>query len=143
MFLTKFVISKYTDWGQIALPTLAGFYALRKRDCKGAARLLLSVVVNQVAVEVLKRVINSPRPKGGKHAFPSGHTAAAFLGPLFLMARYRFSVVDPLVCSTAIAALLVGIGRVAVRAHWPQDVVGGAALACAVVWWSVPALDEL
>jgi hypothetical protein len=94
MSLTREIISKYTNFGQVALPTAAGLYSLYKKDYKGTAWLLLSLAVNQVGIEVLKRVFDTRRPNGGKLAFPSGHTAAAFLGPCFLMARYRFSVID-------------------------------------------------
>lgn len=142
MFLTKKFISQYTDVGQIGLPTLAGIYALKKKDYEGATYLIFSAIVNQVAVEVLKRVFNARRPNGGKHSFPSGHTSAAFLGPFFLMARYRFSIINPLVCSSMLAALLVGVGRVAIRAHWPRDIVAGAALAYGVIWLSLPASER-
>lgn len=136
--LTKFV-SFYTDFGQVALPTAAGLYSLYKKDYNGTAWLLTSVVVNQIGIEVLKRVFNTKRPNGGKLAFPSGNTAAAFLGPCFLIARYGLSVTDPLVFSSITMATLVGIGRVWINVHWPQDIVGGAFLGY-IVTWLVPSL---
>jgi membrane-associated phospholipid phosphatase len=136
--LTNFV-SFYTDLGQVALPAVAGLYSLYKKDYKGVAWLLASVAVNQLGIEFLKRAFNTRRPNGGKRAFPSGNTAAAFLGPCFLRARSGLSVKEPLVFSSIILATLVGIGRVWINVHWPQDIVGGAFLGYAVTWL-VPSL---
>ncbi len=137
--LTKFV-SFYTDFGQVALPAISGLYSLYKKDYKGASWLLTSVAVNQIGIEFLKRAFNTKRPNGGKRAFPSGNTAAAFLGPGFLMARYSLSLTNPLVFSSIAMATLVGIGRVWINVHWPQDIVGGALLGYAVTCL-VPSLN--
>lgn len=88
---------------------------------------------------LLKGWIGGPRPAGlipeehlhviGERllngSFPSGHTATAFLlaGVIFLSGR-----VPPRIAAIAlIAALLIGLSRIAVGAHWPVDVIAGAA----------------
>ena len=128
------LVSWYTDFGQVALPAVAASYALYKKDYKGVAWLLLSVVVNQMSIEILKRLFNTKRPNGGERAFPSGNTAAAFLGPCFLIARYHLSLTTPLVVSSLALAALVGVGRVFINVHWPHDIVGGGLLGYIVSW---------
>ena len=128
------MVALYTDFGQVALPAFAGLYSLCEGDYAGTGWLLTSVVVNQIGIECLKRVFNTKRPNGCKRAFPSGNTAAAFLGPCFLAARYGLSLTNPLISSSLAMATLVGIGRVWIQVHWPQDVVGGALLGYAVTW---------
>jgi membrane-associated phospholipid phosphatase len=121
------MISQFTNIGQVALPLAAAGYALYKKDYEGAGWLVLSVVINQIGIEVLKSLFKTVRPNGGSRAFPSGHTAAAFLGPCFLIARYQMNG-TALVSGMTLMAAAVGVGRVWVKAHWPIDVVGGALL---------------
>jgi protein-S-isoprenylcysteine O-methyltransferase Ste14/membrane-associated phospholipid phosphatase len=91
-----------------------------------------------------KEVIGRPRPESLRPGFPSGHVSAAVA--FYPMAAY---VVASAVRSQwarwtiyAVAAVctgLVAVSRLALRAHWPLDVVGGAALGLGVVagavWW--------
>ena len=121
-------IRKYGDIGQIAIPITAGCIALQKRDHKGLQRLALVMAVNQLSVEVLKRVTNKERPDGGMHSFPSGHTAAAFAGAGFLHRRYGASYAIP----AYVFAAIVGWSRVCSKRHRMEDVLGGAALGVGV-----------
>lgn len=135
---TQRIVASFSNAGQIALPTFAGLYSLKKKDYSGVVQLILVIVVNQVAVEILKRVFNVKRPKGGKHSFPSGHTSAAFVGAAFLQLKNKLPLTHPLVISSTVCAILVGIARVHVRAHWTSDVLAGGALGVAVAWLVVP-----
>ena len=77
--------------------------------------------------------------------FPSGHVTAAaaffvmvaYLGEKSLASRRARITLWAL---AALVILLVGIARVVLRAHWPLDAVGGAALGVACVaaaaWWN-------
>ncbi len=85
-----------------------------------------------VSYSVLKLVIGRLRPELGAvvpgDAFPSGHAtqaAAVMLTCAFVLAGRRRS---PLVWAAAVAAVLVGISRVYLEAHWPADVLAGWAL---------------
>lgn len=135
---TERMVASFSDIGQIALPTFAGLYSLKKKDYSGAGQIILAIVMNQVAVEILKRVFNVKRPKGGKHSFPSGHTSAAFVGAAFLQLKNKLPLTHPLVISSTICATLVGIARIYVRAHWTSDVLAGGALGVAAAWLVLP-----
>jgi protein-S-isoprenylcysteine O-methyltransferase Ste14 len=91
-----------------------------------------------------KATIGRPRPESLRPGFPSAHTAAA--AAFYTMACY-FSQ-HALTSRTAkrvaywVAAILitsVALSRIALRVHWPLDVIGGAALGVAVLagaaWW--------
>lgn len=99
---------------------------------------MVAALLATVAIHVVKHALDLPRPLvvlgdevhviGGtvtKHAFPSGHTATAFtlIGILAAYVRTRALLLGLLVLAT-----LVGLSRIAVGAHWPQDVAGGAAI---------------
>ena len=74
-------------------------------------------------------------PKLTRHSFPSGHALSAFL---FAGVLFAFSDSRPQRVMLILAATLVGLSRVAVGVHWPQDVVAGAfsglMIAAAGVW---------
>lgn len=129
----KALISLFTDFGQVALPLTAALYSAYKKDYKGVALLITSVIVNQIGVDSLKYLFNTQRPNGGHRGFPSGHTAAAFLCPFFLMERDHLRLTNPLVSVSTLLASLVGIGRVVVKAHYPQDIVGGVLLSYSAI----------
>lgn len=58
-----------------------------------------------------------------KHSFPSGHTATAFT----LAAVICLRGVRPALAVTALLlAILAGVSRVMVGAHWPIDILAGA-----------------
>lgn len=69
-----------------------------------------------------KHIINERRPDGGRHSFPSGHSATAFMGAELLRQDY-----GPWVGAAGYAvATGVGIMRILNRRHWLNDVVAGA-----------------
>jgi len=62
-------------------------------------------------------------PSLSRHSFPSGHTLSAFLFAGVLFAHSRSWSLRLLLLG---AATLVGLSRVALGVHWPQDVLAGA-----------------
>lgn len=92
----------------------------------GAPRhdLALGFARMELAVYGLKYGIDATRPNGSEHSFPSGHTAAAFLGAEFIRKEYGWAWGGP---AYALASY-VGWTRVVSGNHWPRDVFAGAAI---------------
>lgn len=105
--------------------------------------LLLGALISACFCRGLKLVLPMPRPAavletsqiliiGSKlvaHSFPSGHTVSLFawvLPCLALFGRRAWPV--------AFLAILAGFSRVAVGAHWPHDVLAGAAIGLLGGW---------
>ena len=66
------------------------------------------------------------------HSFPSGHTAAALA---FLVS---LGIIFPKIRAlTWAASFLVALSRVAIGAHWPSDVVIGAAVGAAAAYFII------
>ncbi|MEQ1833182.1 MAG: phosphatase PAP2 family protein [Candidatus Eisenbacteria bacterium] len=90
----------------------AGFDAMRALCVSGAA------------VGVLKLSVKRTRPDGGRHSFPSGHTAAAMaMAPVITRhLGWRFGV------PAHALALMAGMGRIEDRRHHLSDVVWGGTI---------------
>jgi undecaprenyl-diphosphatase len=108
---------------------------------------LLSVVLSELVSQVLKRLADQPRPTAVVpgldvhgypkdpfgNAYPSAHTAVT-VGLVTAMWPW---LSRPQRVVGATLALLVALNRLYIGAHWPVDVVGGAAvglLSGAVCW---------
>lgn len=63
-------------------------------------------------------------------SFPSGHTASAFAFAVVWLAQLGWRRAWPLLGLAAVA----GFSRIAVGAHWPVDVFGGALIGTASAW---------
>ena len=103
--------------------------------------LILGALTLWLVVELVKALVHRRRPfirlaqarivgrRAGGRSFPSGHTSQAFFVAT-LMAGY-FDAGIWAVCLLYAIALLVGITRIYVGAHYPRDVLGGAILGSA------------
>ncbi|MEA2827774.1 MAG: hypothetical protein QOG43_2213 [Actinomycetota bacterium] len=111
--------------------------ALLWRDRVGAAVALLGPTATIVVTElVAKPVINQPVLGPGR-VFPSGHAAglaAAAIVLVLVLHRHRGRVASLPVAPMVLAAVAaMGVSAVRLGRHYPTDVVGGVALAMAVV----------
>lgn len=96
------------------------------------AALMLAAPLAEGGVKML---VGRPRPEGLGLGFPSGHAtaAAAFFGAVFYLAGSLQGPARRAVRALAVVAIvLVAAARVMLRAHWPSDVLGGAALGLAL-----------
>ncbi|MGW5115282.1 phosphatase PAP2 family protein [Streptomyces noursei] len=90
---------------------------------------LLALAAADVARSVLCRWISRPRPPAATQlapvhgaSFPSRHTAMAFVACHLALAGSP----KPIPRGTAaVISAIVGASRVALRVHWPTDVLGG------------------
>lgn len=114
----------YADVGAIGIPVAAGVITLAKDDRSGLVQLGLTEGSSLLVTQALKLSIDSKRPNGGDHSFPSGHTTTAFAGAGYLRVRYGWRVGLPF----ELLAATVGFARVQSRDHHWYDVVAGAAI---------------
>jgi undecaprenyl-diphosphatase len=93
-----------------------------------------------------------PRPENGfvtvaGSGFPSGHTsnatAAALLAVYLLGPRRSRRATTILLVAATLFAVLVGLSRLVLLAHWPTEVLGGWLLSLAVVPLTVRLLSPL
>lgn len=92
--------------------------------------LIRAQVLNAVTTRALKIAVNRRRPSGGNHAFPSGHTSAAFASAGVLHRHFGLKGAVP----GYAAAGFVALTRVRDRMHWVSDTVAGAALGLSAAW---------
>ncbi len=114
------------------------YFSGRKDMVDLSVRIAAILVVSQILVQLVKRVVNRPRPfrvlenaiakrpPTCKYSFPSGHTCAAFCLAFVLsnglpgFGMIFFSI-----------ASMVGVSRIYLGAHYPTDVLVGYAAAYA------------
>jgi membrane-associated phospholipid phosphatase len=108
--------------------------------------LWLGTMLGAGTLEVLgKSLVGRPRPIGHALGFPSGHVTAA--AAFFVMVGYLATKAMPTRAGktavwvvATLCVVLVATARIALHAHWPLDVLGGAALGIgcggAAVWWN-------
>jgi membrane-associated phospholipid phosphatase len=118
----------------VALVLLAPLVRQRPEMLKA---ILLAILFATLWVHILKPLIDHPRPLAvlapeqvhviGKvlyqNSFPSGHTTTAFaLAGMFVLSRVR-----PWLAAAVLGlAMLAGVSRAVVGAHWPLDILAGA-----------------
>ena len=113
------------------------------------AQLIFSFAV----VRVLKIVLGRARPGHGAdftffsldarcNAFPSGHSADAFVSGVFLYFLLKQSNYAGCRFLPLIFAFLIAVSRVFVSAHYPSDVAGGMAIGIMGAWFFISRLKE-
>lgn len=109
---------------EVALPVSAGGTTLALRDWHGSWQLAESEGLTLGVTYALKYSLNTPRPNGGHHSFPSEHSSVSFSAAEFLRKRYGWKFGIPAYA----AASFVAYSRVESRNHYYYDVMGGAAV---------------
>jgi membrane-associated phospholipid phosphatase len=98
-----------------------------------------------IIVNATKRLTGIERPDGSsKTAFPSGHTATAFMGAEFLYQEYKYESILYGTFGYLIASGTAFL-RIYNNRHWFTDVVAGAGvgiLSSKIAYWIHPWLKE-
>jgi membrane-associated phospholipid phosphatase len=106
-----------------------------------AYELILGILTLWIVVELLKALVRRSRPivrvtqarivgyRARGRSFPSGHTSQAFFMATLLALQFHTSAWAVFLLYAM--ALLVGITRMYVGAHYPRDVLAGAILGSA------------
>jgi len=118
-------IERTGDYIQLAIP-LAGLGATYYLDDKDGRKQFWNSYISSLSITYfLKYSIDKTRPNGDCcESFPSGHTASAFAGAMFIQNRYGYKYGIP---SIALASF-VGYSRVEGNKHFWEDVIAGASI---------------
>ena len=134
-----------------------GGYGLITKDRKRLkfclAYIKAQLVFSLVIVRVLKTVLGRSRPGYGsdfnffefgfKHnAFPSGHSADAFVSGLFLFFLFKHSKYDRYRFLPLIYASIIAASRVFVSSHYPSDVAAGTFIGLLGAWFFISRLEK-
>jgi len=127
------VITRFGDERILLVLTL--LFARRRPEIFWA--MVLAAILAALYSRSLKHVVDAMRPPAvlpaevldiigprlRSHSFPSGHTTSIFVfaGVLFAFARHASHRIVLLAL-----AVLIGLSRVALGVHWPQDILAGA-----------------
>ena len=107
---------------QYLVPAGAAALSLLHDDIPGLEELGVTLAGSQATTEVLKRVVNSPRPDGTGRGFPSGHTSVVFASAGYVRERYGWQESLPFYALATATAW----SRVHTHHHFTKDVIGGA-----------------
>lgn len=132
---------------------VAGLTARNRRLTGSAVSMLAALAIADVSKRLIKRLVRRSRPHvlldeghyqsdtGGsdekpEQSFPSGHTAGSVAVACALSRNYPAAG-----AAAGVAALAIGVSRVAKGAHWPLDVVGGVVIGLAAESIAANALE--
>ncbi|OGN97274.1 MAG: hypothetical protein A2Z71_00155 [Chloroflexi bacterium RBG_13_50_21] len=131
----------FTQTGSGIAALVIGSILFLGGDRLGAYELFLGTLTLWIVVELVKALVRRSRPiirvtqarivgyRFGGRSFPSGHTSQAFFMATLMASHIHASLW--LVILLYSIALLVGITRMYVGAHYPRDVLAGAILGSA------------
>lgn len=124
--------SKMGDYGGQVIPNaiyasgmlLSGWLGDKKEDYKRAEIMTLATIYASTLTTLMKFSIQEPRPDGGKHSFPSGHSTTAFAFASVVGAEHSLAYAIPAYA----LATLTAVSRMNDNRHYLRDVVGGATI---------------
>ena len=91
-----------------------------------------AVGTQALVTRVIKIAVGRTRPNGGRHSFPSGHTATAFMCATMLHKEYGWRSPWWSIGGYTVAAF-TGVSRILNNRHWMSDVAAGAAIGIGTV----------
>ena len=133
----------------LAVTIVGALILLMTRHWRGAIALALVYPVTQGAVQLVKVIVERPRPEANStvaeasgFSFPSAHSAtsvAVYATIAFILIRASRHGHSRVAVASLAAALVLGVGfsRVLLGAHYPTDVLAGwtfGALLASLCW---------
>jgi membrane-associated phospholipid phosphatase len=127
-----------TQIGNGVTPLVIAFIFYQSGDQRLAYILILGTITLWLCVELVKAIIRRTRPfirlaqtrvvglRAFGRSFPSGHTSQSFFLAVLLIQHFHASFW--LALALYAIALMVGVTRMYVGAHYPRDVLAGAIL---------------
>lgn len=143
-------VSEFFSWANVfgswkgLLPAALVLFAISPEARKRWWLVALVLLGAPVFEHVAKVLVGRTRPRGSAMGFPSGHMTGAVA---FAVIAIYFAIKEPwsrlqrvgLTVVVVAMAVLVGLARLVLHAHWPSDVLGGFLLgsscAAAGAWW--------
>lgn len=124
----------------LAVTMLAAGWLWFSDRVRDVAVLLAVVLAGRVTVELLKLIVDRPRPDLAPYpvavsssSFPSGHAAnsmTTLLALVLVLAPPTWR--RPAVAAVVVASVIIGLTRPMLGVHWPSDVIAGWAFG--IVW---------
>ncbi len=129
----------------IGAATLGALALLLRKQFRECLFLILSTVGARFMIELVKFVVERPRPAFDEHpvyttnfSFPSGHAGNSMA--TFLALAWFLSPPEqrkPMMVVGVCASLVIGMTRPVLGVHWPSDIIAGWAFGALWVWLMV------
>ena len=130
---------KLGDFLTFAIPATAYGSTFYFDDEEGRTEFYKSYGTTMLTTVALKYTVREKRPDNDdRDSFPSGHTASAITGAVFIHKRYGLEYALPLYAG----AIYTGYSRIHVNRHHPRDVVAGTLIGALSAWYFTTANDD-
>ncbi len=137
LLFSKSNTEKIGDFLTFAIPATAYGSTFYFDDPEGRIEFYKAYGTTMASTVVLKYTVREKRPDNDdRDSFPSGHTASAISGAVFMHRRYGLEYALPLYA----AAIYTGYSRIQVNRHHPRDVLAGVLIGGLASWYFV---DEM
>ena len=135
------IMLAFTQLGNGVTSLAIGIFFIFASERMLAYELILGTLTLWLVVELVKFIIHRSRPfirlsqarivgyRARGRSFPSGHTSQSFFVATLMLQHFHVSVLGAILLYGI--ALMVGITRMYVGAHYPRDVLAGAILGSA------------
>ena len=131
---------KIGDALAFAIPAAAYASTFYMDDEAGRMPFYTSYGTTMLSTIALKYTVREKRPDNNdRDSFPSGHTASAVSGAVFIHRRYGLKYAIP----AYLGAAYTGYSRIHVNRHHPRDVLAGAIIGAVSGWYFVDPLQKL